>query len=78
MTQSAPFPIMLRREGDYAVVEIDTGVPNKDGSRWVEVIRERLDGNFSHIVEPGGIEGAIHRHYNARATLSSIKETGHD
>lgn len=63
MTQSAPYPIILRREGDYAVVEIDTGIPNKEGSAWVEVIRERLDGNFSHIVEPSGIEAAMQQHY---------------
>lgn len=41
--------VMLRRVGDHAVVEVEI-----DG-RWVEVIREALDGNFSHIVEPRGI-----------------------
>lgn len=58
-------PIRLRREGDYAVVEIDTGVPNKDGNSFVEVIRERADGAFSHIVEPRGIKAAKDRHYNS-------------
>lgn len=58
-------PIRLRREGDYAVVEIDTGIPNKDGETFVEVIRENCDSAFSHIVEPRGIEGALDRHYNA-------------
>lgn len=58
-------PIRLRREGDDAVVEIDTGIPNKNGKTFVEVIRERADGAFSHIVEPSGIESAIDRHYNS-------------
>ncbi len=44
-------PIMLRREGDWAIVEVEAR-PGK----WVEVIREALDSNFSHIVEPLGIE----------------------
>lgn len=26
---------------------------------WVEVIRESLDGPFSHIVEPSGIQQAV-------------------
>lgn len=57
-------PIRLRREGDYAVVEIDMGVPNADGETFVEVIRERYDVAFSHIVEDSGIERAKDRHYN--------------
>lgn len=46
--------IALRRIGDYAVVEIEA----KPGL-WIEVIRESLDSNFSHIVEPLGIEEAM-------------------
>ncbi len=44
-------PIHLLREGDYAIVLVEArpGV-------WVEVIREHIDGPFSHIVEPLGIE----------------------
>lgn len=48
-----PVPITglwLRREGNHAVVCVEL-----DG-RWVEVCREVHDGNFSHIVEPLGIE----------------------
>lgn len=49
--------IWLRREGDYAVVLLQE--PNK--SEWIEVIREFLDGNFSHIIEPLGIEAEFDR-----------------
>lgn len=45
--------IWLRREGDFAVVLIE-----KDGA-FVEVIREPLDGPFSHIVEPSGIKAKL-------------------
>lgn len=43
----------LRAEGDYAILEIETE------KGWVELIRERLDSPFSHIIEPAGIEGRI-------------------
>lgn len=49
--------IWLRREGDYAVVLLQE--PNK--SEWIEVIRESLDGNFSHIIEPTGIQAEFDR-----------------
>jgi hypothetical protein len=42
--------IWLRREGEYAVV-----LAELDG-KWVEVIREHVEGPFSHIVEPDGIK----------------------
>lgn len=51
MTERA---IWLRREGDFAVVLVE-----KTKGVWVEVIRERYDGAFSHIVEPSGIETAL-------------------
>ena len=57
-------PIMLRREGEDVIVEMDFGVKNKDGNSWVEIIRERHDSEFSHIVEGSGIERAKDRHYN--------------
>jgi uncharacterized coiled-coil DUF342 family protein len=41
--------IMLRRSGDYAIVEAEV-----DG-KWREVISEFIDTPFSHIVEPAGI-----------------------
>lgn len=31
-------------------------------SRWVEVIRERADGCYSHFVEPAGIQARIDAH----------------
>lgn len=64
MSASAPYPIRLRRDGNHAVVEIDTGIPNKHGDTFVEVIREHVDGPFCHIVEPSGIERAKDQHYN--------------
>jgi hypothetical protein len=45
--------VWLRREGDYVVVE--TWMP--DGS-YREVVREHIDGNFSHCVHAGGIKAA--------------------
>ena len=41
--------IQLVREGDYAVVKIE------HNGQFVEVMRERLDGQFSHFVTPIGI-----------------------
>lgn len=46
--------IQLLRDGDYVIVKVET-VPGE----WIEVIRESLDGNFSHVVEPLGIEQAM-------------------
>lgn len=45
--------IVLRRDGDYAVVE--AWMP--DGT-YREVIREPLDCPFSHCVHAGGIRNA--------------------
>jgi hypothetical protein len=50
-------PIALRRLGDYAVVEIEIAP-----GEWLEVIREHVDGCFSHIIEPLGIEQLILAH----------------
>ena len=47
--------IRLRTDGDYAVVDAEIG-----GS-WIEVIRERSDGEFCHIVEPSGIWSRYYR-----------------
>lgn len=46
--------IALRRYGKYAVVEIETA-----SGQWAEIIREHIDGNFSHIIEPVGIEETL-------------------
>lgn len=48
--------LFLRAEGDYAILEIEA-----EKGKWVELIRERLDTPFSHIIEPAGIENAIHK-----------------
>lgn len=45
--------IMLRRSGLNAIVSVDI-----DGT-WHDVIVEPLDANFSHIVEPRGIQSII-------------------
>lgn len=41
--------IRLRKEGEYTIVDAEIG------GAWIEVIRERSDGEFCHIVEPGGM-----------------------
>ena len=51
--------IMLRRSGDYAIVEAEI-----DG-KWREVIREFIDAPFSHIVEHAGIADAKESELNA-------------
>lgn len=47
-------PIWLRKSGDRILVEIEYN------GKWYTVIRES-DGNFSHCVEPLGIENCIER-----------------
>lgn len=39
--------ICLERVGDYAIVSVEA-MPGK----WVEVIREQINGNFHHTVIP--------------------------
>lgn len=59
--EKAPIPvtgIWLKNIGEYTIVEAEIF------GEWVEVIRERSDGAFSHIVEPGGMTKA----FFARAT----------
>lgn len=41
--------IWLVREGDFALVRVQL-----DG-KWIEIIKEHLDGPFSHICEPNGV-----------------------
>jgi hypothetical protein len=48
--------IALRRVGEFAVVEVEFR------GAWIEVIREPLDSNFSHIVEPVGIQEVIQQY----------------
>lgn len=45
--------IWLKRIGDHAIVEVEV-----DG-KFVQVIREHIDGAFSHIVEESGIKHAV-------------------
>lgn len=53
-------PIWLRRVGDYVIVEVEF-----DGE-WVEVIREQLDGNFSHCIYPIGIQDRMSAAHHKR------------
>ncbi len=41
--------IRLRKDGEHTVVDAEIG------GAWIEVIRERSDDAFCHIVEPSGI-----------------------
>jgi hypothetical protein len=45
--------VSLYRIGKDAIVSLEIG------GRWVEVIRERADANYSHICEEGGIAKAL-------------------
>lgn len=59
MGKKAPVEInglWLRKIGDEVQVLVSMG------GRWRVVIQERGDGEFSHIVEPGGIaKGRLER-----------------
>jgi len=41
--------VHLYKTGDHTVVAVEIG------GTWIEVIRERSDGAFSHIVETNGM-----------------------
>lgn len=41
--------IRLRKDGEHTVVDAEIG------GMWIEVIRERSDGEFCHIVEAAGM-----------------------
>lgn len=43
----------LFAEGNYAILKIEVN------GKWVELIKERLDSPFSHIIEPIGIKRAV-------------------
>jgi hypothetical protein len=46
--------IHLFRTGEHVVVSVEIG------GTWIEVIRERHDGAFSHIIEPAGMYAAYY------------------
>ena len=46
--------VWLMRQGDQAIVLVETAE-----REWVEIIREQLDGQFSHAITSLGIECAI-------------------
>ena len=41
--------VWLRKEGERVIVAVEIE------GKWIDVITERADSAFSHIVEPGGI-----------------------
>ena len=41
--------VWLRKTGGRVIVAVEFG------GKWIDVITEREEGQFSHIVEPGGI-----------------------
>ncbi len=45
--------LWLVAEGEYVILKIEVN------GKWIELIKERLDAPFSHIIEPAGIEKAI-------------------
>jgi hypothetical protein len=45
--------VWLRRHGDYAIVAIE------HKGEWIDLIHEHVDGCFSHIIEPLGIQSKI-------------------
>jgi hypothetical protein len=47
--------LFLRAEGDYAILEIEVN------GKWIQLIKERLDSPFSHIIEPSGIQREIEK-----------------
>lgn len=46
--------LFLRAEGEYVILAIES-----EKGKWVELIKERLDSPFSHIIEALGIQAAI-------------------
>jgi hypothetical protein len=52
MTSHESVPVLgirLRKDGEHTVVDAEIG------GTWIEVIRERTDGEFCHIIEPSGM-----------------------
>ena len=64
-----PPPIWLRREGSRAIVAVGLSP-----DCWVDVIEEQYDNNFSHIVEPSGIEARVEALLNAKPESKSEME----
>lgn len=53
MSNTTYHALHLLAEGEYAVLKIEVN------GKWVELIRERLDSPFSHIIEPLGIQREV-------------------
>lgn len=46
--------IRLRKSGEHTVVDAEIG------GAWIELIRERSDGEFCHIIEASGMFSCYH------------------
>ena len=67
--------VRLRKTGEHTVVDVETG------GTWIEVIRERSDGEFCHIVEASGIykryyQSPAGREYDPRVAPCDDAEFG--
>lgn len=58
--------IWLVRVGDCASVRVEIA------DKWVEVLSERIDGPFSHIVEPGGVMRAAQKAFGCPVEASDL------
>ncbi len=47
--------IRLRKEGDYFIVDVEID------KAWIEMIRERINGNCIHIIKPSGVQSCYCR-----------------
>jgi hypothetical protein len=56
VTKQQPIPVSgvwLRKEGERVIVAVEIE------GKWIDVITEREEGPFSHIVEPDGIREGV-------------------
>lgn len=63
MTNHETVPVLgirLRKDGEHTVVDAEIG------GAWIEVIRERSNGEFCHIVEASGIYSRYYRSPESR------------
>lgn len=69
MSNNQFHPLHLRAEGEYVILSINVN------DKWVDLIKERLDSAFSHIIEPLGIETALTRLNNLFPTTAITDKT---
>lgn len=62
--------IRLRKSGEHTVVDAEIG------GTWVEVIRERSDGEFCHIVEASGMFSAYYKIPTSEDEAAELMDNG--